>query len=766
MASSTPTQDTETPQTATQKPQKKKAAPTPGAGPQDTSTKTFRIIPLFFKQALKSWLLWRTVLTVFLAVLSIQAIILSFNYKYVEAEKLLETQHMAQAALAPLLEEAQKAHQGQAPVIGSEQALENPPEPAADQSLLNPAAIETLLATTQLTGLSLYDSRPDPLKPHDHPLTLLKSYGQAPDLDGLSTQDLAQDPAHIIGQTYQFLLQRDKNYTLAVSADISGVKAYMRNYAINVALIGLIIAVFVTAILILTLSHWLLDPIVFLRNNLLEASKHPERPSIPNSPFNPEGEMGNAIAIAQNLIRQNAFNLQQIKSSAEDRIYKLAYFDSLTTLPNRSFFLQKVERAIKPSSDRPGQSFFIIAIDLDHFKDINDSMGHNVGDAILRGVGKRLKAALPQSAMVSRTGEDEFAIMLEIKTADEDSEEIAQKVLDIIRGEPFKVFNESLQVRASAGIVRFPRDGQEAELLVKNADIALNRAKEAGRNTCKEYSTDFERAIQTRFQILRDLRDAMEKDQLVLFYQPQLDLKSGRIIGAEALIRWWKPDDSKEGGTFISPGEFIPVAEQSGLILPMGEWIMRQACKDAKEWNEYYNLDMRVAINVSAAQFAQSDITAFTKQTLEDLNLPPEKIELEVTESVFMDDISHMIQTLKNLHNLGVELAIDDFGTGYSSLSYLSQFPIDRLKIDQSFIRNALNDPNDASIAKTIIALGHSLNLKVIAEGVETREHENFLLNQGCDEVQGFRYSKPLPNDRFIEFCKEYNGDLRSFSQI
>ncbi len=210
----------------------------------------------------------------------------------------------------------------------------------------------------------------------------------------------------------------------------------------------------------------------------------------------------------------------------------------------------------------------------------------------------------------------------------------------------------------------------------------------------------------------------------------------------------------------------MPIAEQTGLIVPMGEWIIRQACEDAKKWNEEHGLNMRVAINISGAQFAQSDITAYTKETLEDLALLPSKVELEVTESVFMDDISQTIQTLQDLHDLGVELAIDDFGTGYSSLSYLSQFPIDRLKIDQSFIRSALNDENNASIARTIVALGHSLNLKVIAEGVETKEHEDFLVGEGCDEVQGFRYSKPLPNERFIEFCKDYNGDIRSFGQI
>lgn len=751
---------------------KKTAAPdfTPQAQTSTEKSGGFRILPRASGQVLKSWLLWRIVLTVSFTIILIQAVTLAFNFNHVEQEKRLEIQNMARAAIVPILNNpAASIDNEHTPVLGlpEEQAatlsdITNPPP-------INEDSAAQLLNTTLIKGLAVYKAAVDPLKTQTQPLTLIKSYGTPLETKDLRLNQIQDNVYNADKTTYEFILTADQlnqDYIIAVSADASHIKSYMIRYAVNTIGISLALALIVTVILILAISHWLLDPILFMRNNLKQASDHPERPNIPASPFNPEDEIGGAIVIAQNLIKQNAFNLQQIKSSAEDKIYKLAYFDSLTTLPNRSFFLQKVERAIKPMSDRPAQNFFIVAIDLDNFKDINDSMGHNVGDAILRNVGKRLKSAMPQYATVSRTGEDEFAVMLEIKNPDESTEDVANKILDIIRKEPFKVFNEDLQVRASAGVAKFPRDGEEAEQLVKNADIALNRAKEDGRNTFKEYSADFDRAIQARFQILRDLRDAMEQDQLVLFYQPQLDLRSGRIIGAEALIRWWKPDDSKEGGTYISPGEFIPVAEQSGLIVPMGEWIIRRACLDAKEWNETYGFDTRVAINVSAMQFAQSDITAYTKQTLEDVGLPPEKIELEVTESVFMDDINHTIQVLKDLHNLGVELAIDDFGTGYSSLSYLRQFPIDRLKIDQSFIRNALEDPDDASIAKTIIALGRSLNLKVIAEGVETREHENFLISEGCDEVQGFRYSKPLPNDRFIEFCKDYNGDLRSFSRI
>ena len=525
---------------------------------------------------------------------------------------------------------------------------------------------------------------------------------------------------------------------------------------------------FVTAVLMIALGRWLLEPILFMRDNLLEASKNPENPDIKNSPFSTSDEIGSAIEIAQNLIRQNAQNMQQIKSAAETKIHKLAYYDTLTGLPNRTLFLQTLSeytRSGKLAEGGTTERYAVVALDLDHFKDINDSMGHNVGDAILRGVGKRLTSALPKSAMVSRTGEDEFAITLLLDERIKSARAVGEIVINVVRTEPFKVFNEEFQVRASVGVSTFPDDGIEPDQVLKNADIALNRAKEEGRDTVKEYTEDFDRAVQQRFQILRDLRDAMEQDQLDLHFQPQLDLTTGKIIGAEALLRWFKPDNSKEGGKYISPVEFIPIAEQSGLIVPIGEWVMRRACEEAVIWSKEHGHNIRIAVNVSAAQFSQSDIQNFVEKTIKETGIDPKRLELEVTESVFMDDIQHTIQTLKDLHSLGVEIAIDDFGTGYSSLSYLRQFPIDRLKIDQSFIRNALNNADDAAITRTIIALGHSLNLSVIAEGVETKEHETFLINEKCDEVQGYRYCRPVPAKDFVAFANGYNGELTSFDK-
>lgn len=523
-----------------------------------------------------------------------------------------------------------------------------------------------------------------------------------------------------------------------------------------------------TALVTLALERWVLEPLYFLRDELLRTVHDPEDPRARPSPYSPHDEVGQAIAVAHKLIAQNARNLRQIRDAAEGQIHRLAYYDTLTGLPNRTLFLKTLEdqarAGLENTEDKAPPRLAVITLDIDHFKDINDSMGHEVGDSILRALGRRLRTALPPTAMVARTGEDEFAIMVNLSGTLASARDMAERVASVIRATPFAVLGEEFQVRASIGVTTFPDDGMRPEEVLKNADIALNRAKELGRDTIKEYSQDFDRAIQHRFQMLRDLRAAMEGQELTLHFQPQISLVTGKITGAEALIRWWKPDNSPEGGRFISPGEFIPVAEHSGLILPIGAWVLAQACEAAASWSRQGGVPLRVGVNVSPAQFMQSDLCATVERVLADTGLDPRLLELEVTESLFMEDVGHTIAVLGHLHALGVELAIDDFGTGYSSLSYLRQFPIDRLKIDRSFIKNALTDPDDAAIARTIVRLGHSLGLKVIAEGVETQAQERFLLREGCDEVQGFYYCRPMPEEDLLAFVRGYTGDLNAFS--
>jgi len=680
----------------------------------------------------KSRLSWRIASVVFLTILIIQVSIFILTVKTEEYQQFDQIEEISRTAISPALEQ-------NTGMMVSPLPLEN---------------ANRLISSTIVNGLTVYTTD----------LNILATYGETPITRLRSFENLSDSYRSNDGNSYEFVLRPNdisRPYIIVARVDSKNVNPAIINHAIQSVQIMFLMSLLVTTVLMIALGHWLLEPILFLRNNLLAAQQNPDNPKITDSPFDPNDEVGEAITVAQSLIKQNAENMLQIRSAAEDKIHKLAYYDQLTSLPNRTLFTQKLTELAFTDNEDESKKLAVVTLDLDHFKDINDSMGHNVGDAILRGVAKRLRSSLPENMVVARNDADEFAVAAVLST-DNNARDVAEKVSSIIRSEPFKVYNENFEIRSSVGVATFPDDGTDPNNVLKNADIALNRAKEEGRDRIREYSEDFDKAVQQRFQMLRDLRDALDNDDLTVFYQPQFDLKSGEIIGAEALIRWWKTDNSKAGGSFISPGEFIPIAEQSGLIVPIGEWVMKQACVTAKKWHNE-GKDIRIAVNVSGAQFFQADLVGYTKKVLKDTGVKPQLLELEVTESVFMDDISVAVNTLKELHKLGVEIAIDDFGTGYSSLSYLRQFNIDRLKIDQSFIFNALNNSDDAAIARTIIRLGHSLNLKVIAEGVETKEHESFLVEQGCDEVQGFRYSKPIPQDEFWNFVTAYKGKLQGF---
>ena len=684
-------------------------------------------------QIWKSTLSWRIALVVFLTILTVQVSVLFLTMKQEEHTLLTDVREIGRSAVASNLEP-------------TTEMLESP---------ISKDRANRLISSTLITGLSVYTAD----------LLYLGSYGTPVSLPLSNEGSFNQTYRSMDGESYEVIFTPPdlrKPYIVVAKLNSTHVADSVKAYVHQNVLVMLLLSALVTTVLMIALGRWLLEPILFMRKNLLAAQRNPDNPEITESPYSTNDEIGEAIMISQGLIRKNAENMQQIRSAAEDKIHKLAYYDQLTGLPNRTLFVQKLSESAFTEEGQKTKRFAVITMDLDHFKDINDSMGHSVGDAILRGVGKRLRMSLPETALVARAGEDEFAITVPLSTDINTSFEVAEKVSSIIKTEPFKVYNENFQIRSSIGVATYPDDGNDPNTVLKNADIALNRAKEEGRDRVKEYTEDFDRAVQMRFQLLRDLRDALEKNELRVFYQPQFDLKTGAIIGAEALIRWWKLDNSKDGGSYISPAEFIPIAEQSGLIVPIGKWVMEEACKTAKKWHNE-GKPIRIAVNVSGAQFYQNDLVEFTQDCLKRTGVEPHLLELEVTESVFMDDISIAVNTLKRLHELGVELAIDDFGTGYSSLSYLRQFNIDRLKIDQSFIRNALTNQDDAAIARTIISLGHSLNLKVIAEGVETKEHEQFLMDEGCDEVQGFRYSKPVPDSQFWVFASDYNNDMSSF---
>lgn len=681
----------------------------------------------------RSKISWKVAVTVFATIALLQIAILFISAQNVQKQKLQELHEKSRVALVSALD-------------SNTSQTEFP---------FSDATIERLISTTPIMGLAVYSEEMNRIGFKGTQTVLIPTLGS----------DLKDTHRSADGESYQVIYSSQQlnglPYNIVAISNASYIKHDLMNHILRSFIAILMVSTFVTIVLMLALGRWLIEPLLYLNSSLRRALANPESPPSLSSAYSlRKDEIGSVINMTQRLIKQNSKNIREVKGRAEDQIHKMAYFDTLTGLPNRTNFLEKLTQFTQRTELSPYKQnirYAVIALDLDHFKDVNDSMGHNVGDAILKAVGQRLRSSLPETAVVARSGEDEFAIAMPLVGNMKTATQVGEKVQSVIRSIPITVFNENFQVRSSLGVSTFPDDSNDPAQVLKNADVALNRAKEDGRDQLREYSKDFDRVVQERFQMLRDLRNAMDENELFLHYQPQFDLKTGNIIGAEALLRWFTDE-----GKFVSPADFIPIAEQSGLIVPIGEMVMRESFRVAKLCEDK-GKDIRIAINVSGAQFYQSDIVAFTSQLLRETGVSPHHIELEVTESVFMDDLNHAVDVLQKLHGLGVELAIDDFGTGYSSLSYLRKFPIDRLKIDQSFIRDALNDPNDASITKTIIALGSALGLKVIAEGVETKEHEAFLMEQNCDEVQGFRYSRPVPEDKFFEFINQYTGKFDYF---
>ncbi|MDP2205175.1 MAG: EAL domain-containing protein [Alphaproteobacteria bacterium] len=678
----------------------------------------------------RSKISWRITITVFLTILTVQAVVLVVTASDFKTQKLHEMRQLARVFVISSLGD-------------SDNQLTAP---------LTQEAADRLFSETMISGISIYGL--------DY--NLIQVYGETVVLRPSASTDATLQQLSASNRFYEVVLRSHeirRPYHIAVKLYTAGIAPQINQHIQQSILIIMLLSGFVTSVLMLVLGQWLLEPVMVLRNNLLSAAQNPEKPDVRRPRRETRDEIGMALRIANDLIRQNAHNLRKLRSQAEDKIHKLAYYDNLTGLPNRTFFLEKLDDNIRHRVAEEERRLAVFAIDLDHFKDINDTMGHEFGDKLLEAIGKRLVKALPAGSLISRASADEFTAMVVLKEEHSDTATLVDQIFNAM-AEPVSILHERFQVRVSIGVAHSPDDGMEARQILKNADIALNRAKEEGRDTVRYYSEDFDLAVQQRFQMLRDLRMALEENQLRLHFHPQFDLRSGQLIGAEALLRWWCPDNSKEGGRFISPADFIPVAEQSGLIVPIGEWVLKTACKINKQWQDKGLPPFRMAVNISGVQFHRADIVALTAQALKESGLDPKWLELEVTESVFMENMQVAIDILNQLHQLGVELAVDDFGTGYSSLSYLRQFPIDRLKIDQSFIRNALINNDDRMIAKTIITLGHSLNLKVIAEGVETVEHEEFLKAEGCDEVQGFKYTKPLPQDQMREYVINHNRTM------
>ncbi|NHN29139.1 sensor domain-containing protein [Paenibacillus agricola] len=427
----------------------------------------------------------------------------------------------------------------------------------------------------------------------------------------------------------------------------------------------------------------------------------------------------------------------------EERIRHMAYYDDMTGLPNRRLFASHLNEAMITALKHKSM-LAVFFVDIDRFKVVNDCFGHDYGDMLLLQLAERFSRCITENDYLARTEGDEFALFFTGLSPTQHIADLAKQVFDVLE-EPFSLEQYQLHITASIGIAMLSEDDVDADSLTTCADIALTRAKEKGKNTYQLFNSDMKSVSLKRLTLENELRRALSQNELMLHYQPQMDIETGAIVGFEALIRWLHPERG-----MVSPKEFIPFAEESGLIVPIGEWVMQEACRQNKQWQDEGLIFVPVSVNISTRQFLQHDLRDKVSHVLAQAGLDSAYLELEITESSTMD-VDFAIGVLLELKALGVKISIDDFGTGYSSLSYLKRFPIDKLKIDQSFVRDIMTDPNDAAIVASIIAMTRHMNLKVIAEGVETEEQLGFLRNNDCNEIQGYWFSPPVNTEKIQE---------------
>ncbi|WP_193771133.1 putative bifunctional diguanylate cyclase/phosphodiesterase [Candidatus Magnetaquicoccus inordinatus] len=422
--------------------------------------------------------------------------------------------------------------------------------------------------------------------------------------------------------------------------------------------------------------------------------------------------------------------------------------DTLTGLPNRDLFMDRLAQAIGHAS-RSNTRMVVLFFDIDRFQNINNQLNFLSGDQLLQDIAGRLRDFIREGDTLARMGGDSFAFILREIRQPEDALVVVNKLVKAI-AHPFMVGQTELHITTSIGITLYPDDGEQPLALVKNAEIALTRAKNAGRDTYQFYKPAMGDQVDRRLMMEKDLRAAIDNQQFVLHYQPKVDVQNNRIVGMEALVRWNHPTSG-----MVSPGEFIPIAEESGLVIPMGEWILQTACRQTRVWLDAGFAPLKVAVNLSARQFRQPGLYALIANVLQETGLSADSLELEITESMMVENVEEAIQVLTQLRSLGLSIAMDDFGTGYSSLSYLKRFPIQTLKIDRSFIRDLPHHADDVAIVRAIVAMGKSLRLQVVAEGVENKEQLDFIAENRIDEIQGFFYSRPLPADAFVRLLQE-----------
>ncbi|MBE9044059.1 EAL domain-containing protein [Pleurocapsales cyanobacterium LEGE 10410] len=506
--------------------------------------------------------------------------------------------------------------------------------------------------------------------------------------------------------------------------------------AIVSTLIITLIATLVGTAATLYAIHHLLSPVVLTSKVLRKYLKQRQRTNLPN---NFQDEVGTLMA-----------DTNRTLGKLDEIIEHLTDYDSLTGLPNRELFQTHLQQAIQTTAE--DQQFALIVLDIDSLKEINSTLGRIVGDLLLRKVAQRIISYIEPGDVVARFGGDEFAI-LRTNIINSDSAIILSNRLLESLSEPFSLYGKEIHCAAKIGITIYPFDGTSIEQLLQNADTAIHQAKQESLNTYQFYSPAINAQLKRILAIKENLRHALKRQELSIYYQPRIEIATSRLVAVEALLRWQNPELG-----FVSPAEFIPIAEETNLIMPIGEWVLYNACLQNKRWQQEGIAPLRMSVNLSIGQFKQTTLIETIDRILRDTNLDVAYLELEITESLLVKNVEQAIAILRELKKRGISIALDDFGTGYSSLSYLQKLPIDTLKIDRSFVTNIASNPDDAAISKAIVALAQSLELNITAEGVETKAQYHYLQNQGCHEVQGYYFSKPLPSEQLKKFVLSYCG--------
>ncbi|MCP1465120.1 bifunctional diguanylate cyclase/phosphodiesterase [Pseudomonas sp. S3E17] len=500
--------------------------------------------------------------------------------------------------------------------------------------------------------------------------------------------------------------------------------------------------------------HWLLTkPLSRIIEHL--TSINPDRPSehkIPQLKGHERNELGLWINTANQLLESIERNTH-LRHEAESSLLRMAQYDFLTGLPNRQKLQEQLDKILIDAGRRQ-RRVAVLCVGLDDFKSVNEQFTYQAGDKLLLALADRLRAHSGRLGALARLGGDQFALVQADIDQPYEAAELAQSILDDLEAE-FALDHEEIRLRATIGITLFPEDGDSTEKLLQKAEQTMTLAKSRSRNRYQFYIASVDSEMRRRRELEKDLRDALSRDQFHLVYQPQISYRDQRVVGVEALIRWQHPEHG-----LVPPDLFIPLAEQNGTIIPIGEWVLDQACGQLREWHDLGFTELRMAVNLSTVQLHHTELPRVVNNLMQIYRLPPRSLELEVTETGLMEDISTAAQHLLSLRRSGALIAIDDFGTGYSSLSYLKSLPLDKIKIDKSFVQDLLDDDDDATIVRAIIQLGKSLGMQVIAEGVETAEQEAYIISEGCHEGQGYYYSKPLPARELAAFLKqaERNG--------